>query len=235
MKEHIVIGSDRSVKVPDSVRKIAIQYDHNVNTLIFDCPRYSDSADLSTMQIYINYMLPNKELGSYLAKNVKIDETDDTIMHFEWTITRAVTSYPGVINCLVCIKQVDSDGNEIYHWNSDLFQKLSISNGMECTEVIVETNPDIITQLLLRMNTVEDESHKTSDRLGGLSFVNCTQEEYDALESPDQNTVYYAVDENGKVTQYLGSAKLTLGSAPAEAIVCANGAGIIFGATKEEE
>ncbi|MGN0633908.1 MAG: hypothetical protein ACI4JW_08565 [Oscillospiraceae bacterium] len=68
---------------------------------------------------------------------------------------------------------------------------------------------------------------------GGIKSVKCTAEEYSAL-TPDPNTVYYVVD-GGKVTQYLGSAKLSTGSAPAEAIVCVDGADIIFGATKEEE
>lgn len=52
MKERIIINSDRTVTVPDSAKKIAVQYDHNVNTLIFDCPRYADeehNIDLSTM------------------------------------------------------------------------------------------------------------------------------------------------------------------------------------------
>lgn len=31
--------------------------------------------------------------------------------------------------------------------------------------------------------------------LGGLSFVKCTQDEYDAMESHDANTVYFIVEE----------------------------------------
>ena len=67
MREHIVINSDRSVIVPDSLKKIGFQYDHNVNTLTFDCPRYADDAqsiDMSKMQIFINWMLPDKSIGS---------------------------------------------------------------------------------------------------------------------------------------------------------------------------
>lgn len=45
MKEHIIINNDRTVTVPDSIKKIGVQYDHNVNTLTFDCPRYSDEVD----------------------------------------------------------------------------------------------------------------------------------------------------------------------------------------------
>ena len=33
---HIIIGSDRTVTVPDELKKIAVQYDHNVETVTFD-------------------------------------------------------------------------------------------------------------------------------------------------------------------------------------------------------
>ena len=57
-----------------------------------------------------------------------------------------------------------------------------------------------------------------SERLGGttgsISFKRLSQADYDALGEYDETTVYYAVDDNGKVTQYLGAAKLSTGSAP---------------------
>lgn len=161
--EHIVIGNDRSVKVPDSVKVIAVQYDHNVNVVTFDCPRYSDEIDLSGMQVYINYMLPNKEIGCSLAQNVTVDENDNTIMHFEWVITRNVTIVSGPLSCLVCIKQTDSEGKELYHWNSELFQKLVVSNGMECGEVIVDENPDIIASILAKIKLIELDNASIHD------------------------------------------------------------------------
>ena len=54
-EEHIVIGSDRSITVPESLKRIAVQFDNDVETVTFDCPRYWDNLDLSTMKIYINY------------------------------------------------------------------------------------------------------------------------------------------------------------------------------------
>lgn len=64
---------------------------------------------------------------------------------------------------------------------------------------------------------------------GGIKSVKCTAEEFSAL-TPDPNTVYYAVDDNGKVTQYLGAAKLTSGSDPAAAVLSADGVSGMVGA-----
>lgn len=148
----IIIGEDRFITVPDSLKRIAVQYDHNIETVTFECPRYWDKHDMSQMKIYINYMRPNETTGQYLVENVSVDETT---MFFDWTISRNVTQYKGKISFLVCIKKTDADGNEENHWGSELNQDLYISEGLECTQTVVSRYPDIITQLLTRMDEVE--------------------------------------------------------------------------------
>ena len=149
---HIVVGLDRFITVPDQIKKIGVQYDHDIETITFDCPRFWDGNDLSTMKIYINYMREDGHVGMYLCNIVSIE---DDIMHFNWTISGEVTQIKGTISFLVCIKRVDSDGNEERHWNSELCQDLYVSEGMECQESILYRYPDIITQLLTRMDIAE--------------------------------------------------------------------------------
>lgn len=151
---HIVIDSNRRITVPEQLKRIAVQYDHNVETVTFDCPRYWDGIDLSTMRIYINYMLPNGNTGGALATNISIDETDDSIMHFNWTITGDVTEYKGKLSILVCTKETGSDGDNKKHWNTELNTDMYISAGLDCVEPILQAYPDIITQLLVRMESV---------------------------------------------------------------------------------
>lgn len=152
---HIVIGNDRVITVPESLKRIAVQYDHNVETVTFDCPRYWDGLDMSKMKVYINYKLPNRTLGSYVANNVAVDENNTNLMHFTWTISRNVTESEGNISFLVCIKKVDDDGNEENHWNSELNNTIYVSKGLETTETIVELHPDVITNLLVRIGNME--------------------------------------------------------------------------------
>lgn len=154
---HIVIGSDRIITVPDSLKRIAVQYDHNVETVTFDCPRYWDERDLSQLTIFINYKLPNGVIGAYRAENVMIDNSDQNIIHFNWGITSNVTQIKGKIEFLVCAKTVDSSGNEVIHWNSELDESLYVSEGLECNESIIEEHPDLITQIF----ETTDESVRT--------------------------------------------------------------------------
>ena len=152
---HIVIGSDRFIKVPDVLKRIAVQFDHNIETVTFDCPRYWDEHDMSKMNVFINYMRADGFAGSYYVETVTIDETDSNIMHFDWTIREEVTLIKGKLSFLVCIKKTDDDGNLENHWNSELNEEMYISVGMNCQETILSEYPDIVTDLLTRMEHVE--------------------------------------------------------------------------------
>lgn len=157
-ESHIVIGKDRFIVVPDKLKRIAVQYDHNIETVTFDCPRYWDEHDMSGMSIYINYLCADKEPGIYKAENVTVDTNDTTVMHFDWTITKNVTMASGQIAFLVCIKNTGTDGVEKNHWNSEICKDCYISDGMEYDDgYINEIYPDIIEQWHKEVLSVTDE------------------------------------------------------------------------------
>ena len=148
---HIIVGADRFITVPDELKRIAVQFDHDIETVTFDCPRFWDGHDMAQMKIYINYKNGTNK-GPYLAKNVTIS---GDIMHFDWTISRNVTQYKGPVSFLVCVKKTNTDGEEVNHWNSELNEEMYVSEGMECTEEYMSTYPDLINQLLDRQDYVE--------------------------------------------------------------------------------
>lgn len=202
---HIVIGSDRKITVPDVLKRIAVQYDHNIETVTFDCPRYWDDHDMSTMIVCVNYMRADGVPGSYKADNVRVDETDDNIIHFDWTITRNVSEAKGSLAFLVCIKRVDDGGNEQNHWNSELCKDMYVSEGMDCGDSIVEQYPDVITQVLTNLDTVKTDLQTDIDALraelkaeieqsGGTS---ATFDEESGIVTFGGNTT---IDENGIVS-----------------------------------
>ena len=159
--EYVVVDNERNVNVPESLQKLGVQNDHDVELRRFTCPRYSSAGDdMSQMGVYINYMCADGSTGQHRCSNVEVDSTDENLMHFDWMIKRNVTLINGPVTFLVCIRKVDADGNETDHWNSEICTDCYISEGMECAEEIVDLNPDIIEHLLLRMNIVEA---KTTD------------------------------------------------------------------------
>lgn len=149
---YIIIGNDRRITVPETLKRIAVQYDHNIETVTFDCPRYWDDHDMSKMIVYINYRLPNGDLGGYIAANIT---ASGDRMTFDWTILKDVTQYKGNIAFLVCVKKTDSEGIEENHWNSELCTDMYISEGLETVASVTYDYPDLVNQLLERMTSVE--------------------------------------------------------------------------------
>ena len=155
---HIVVGADRYITVPEELKRIGVEKDHNIETVIFDCPRYWDGRDLSLMKVYVNYMCANKAVGSYPAKLVWVDDTDDSIMHFEWEITDNVTQAAGPISFLVCTKYTNEAGKLVNHWNSEINDDMYVSKGLEATETVLNLQPDILTHVLLLADAIAQKA-----------------------------------------------------------------------------
>lgn len=153
-EEHIKIGLDRHITVPEALRRIAVQYDHNIETVTFDCPRFWDGHDLSKMTIYINYMRKDRYRDKDVAENIKVDESDEKTMHFTWTVSRNATLMKGELKFLTCAVDLDDKGNEKRHWNSELCDQVYVTEGLECDDAVEELHADIITDLLLRMDKI---------------------------------------------------------------------------------
>ncbi len=148
IEPNIVIGEDRFITVPEELQKIAVQYDHRIETVTFDCPRYWDGADMSKMNIFIHYTRSDGLVGMYSAKNVVVDETDPSLMHFDWTLTRNATGVDGKLIFLVSINRVDKEGNITQYWSSEENDDMYISPGMNNAETVRDKYPDIFAQIV---------------------------------------------------------------------------------------
>lgn len=154
-ERHIVIGRDRFIIVPECLKKIGVESDHDVETVTFDCPRYWDKLDLSEMKIYVNYMRADGYKDKDACINVVVDSTDDSVIHFDWAISSQATAVKGPLSFLVNFRKTDTNGKLKRSWHSELNTDMYISEGMECDESVLSEYPDIITYLLERMDTVE--------------------------------------------------------------------------------
>ena len=170
---HIIIGEDRVISVPKELQRIAVQYDHDVETVTFDCPRYWDDLDMSKLNIYINYMRKDRYVGCYKATDITVDDADSNIMHFNWKISRNVSEVVGELKFLVCIKKSDAEGYEVNHWNSELNTEMYISQGLEAEESIFDAYPDIISQWEDEVNAVKQIllDARDSGELDGATFT----------------------------------------------------------------
>lgn len=208
-EEHIVINPDRTITVPESLKRIAVQYDHNVETVTFDCPRYWDEHDLSMMTVYIIYELQNTARSAYPAINKRVDANDPSMMHFDWRISNAVTQIAGTVKILICIKDVDDEGEEIVHWNSEPNRDMYVSAGMETDNTSsAGAIYDLATQLLERVDGID-----TGYDIAVKNGFEGTEEEWLASlkggkGDPGKSAYQYAYDGGYKGTEADFNAKL---------------------------
>lgn len=143
-ESHIVIGRDRVICVPEELKKIAVQLDHNIETVTFDCPRYWDEHDLSEMDIKITFQRPDGYEDLAIVKNVRVDETDTSLIHFDWTLSQLVTLSDGAITIAACARKDNAYGEMENHWSTELCTDLSVSKGFNCDDIIKNLHSDVV-------------------------------------------------------------------------------------------
>lgn len=123
---HIVVGQDRVIIVPNNLKTIAVKGDKDIETVTFDCVRFWDENDLSTFAIYINYILPNGDEGTYIPKNItKLDD----IFTFDWEIGSEITYVSGKLTFWIVAKLTDDNETLIKQWSSLQNSDCSIAQG----------------------------------------------------------------------------------------------------------
>lgn len=138
----------RTITVPETEKIFGVSHDGNTERKHFRCPKIvGDNIDLSTMHLYINYQNANGEKSAYLVEDV---QTDGNYITFSWLISPNVTAYKGQIKYIVCAKN-----GATAEWNTTLAEG-TVLEGLEATEEIVEKNPDIIEQILTRLDNVTE-------------------------------------------------------------------------------
>ena len=138
----------RVITVPASEKLFGVANDGNSERKHFRCPKIvGDNIDLSTMHLYINYQNANGQKYPYLVEDIR---TDGDYITLSWLIGPDVVEYKGQIKYIVCAKN-----GATAEWNTTLAEG-TVLEGLEAAEEIVEKNPDIIEQILARLDSVTE-------------------------------------------------------------------------------
>lgn len=143
----------RVITVPASEKLFGVANDGNSERKHFRCSKIvGDNIDLSTMHLYINYQNANGQKYPYLVEDV---QTDSDYITFTWLIGPDVVAYKGQLKFIVCAKKADSSGNLVNEWNTTLAEG-TVLEGLEAAGEVAERNPDIIEQILTRLDNVTE-------------------------------------------------------------------------------
>ena len=152
-EEICIIDNDlRTITVPSGIQTVGVESDEDVRRLYFQMPKQYHEVDLSEFDIRINFMNANNQGDVYAVTDKQV--TGDNIT-FSWLVGRNALAYRGNIRFVVCLKKVDAEGTVQQEFNTTVAQ-LTVLEGLETTEAVVAENPDIIEQILARLDDLEE-------------------------------------------------------------------------------
>ena len=138
----------RVITVPESEKIFGVYNDGNTERKHFRCHKIvGDNIDLSAMHLYINYQNANGQKYPYLVEDV---QTDGDYITFSWLIGPDVVAYKGQVKFILCAKK-----DTALEWNTTLAEGV-VLEGLEATDEVVDRNPDIIEQILTRLDNVTE-------------------------------------------------------------------------------
>ena len=152
-EEICTIDNDlRTITVPSGLQTVGVESDEDVRRLNFQMPKQYHEVDLSEFNIRINFMNANNQGDVYAVTDKAISGDNIT---FSWLVGRNALAYRGNIRFVVCLKKADAEGVVQQEFNTTITQ-LTVLEGLETTEAVVAENPDVIEQILTRLDELEE-------------------------------------------------------------------------------
>lgn len=134
LEPHIVVGADRKITVPSELRTLAVVGDIKMNVVTIDCVRYVEGHDLSSFDIFISYVLPNRKQKMHIPEKIETFDGED-YFSFDWKISKEISSTAGqIVFSIIAVKTgVDADGKGIVvnRWGSFTNSDCSVASGLE--------------------------------------------------------------------------------------------------------
>lgn len=187
----------RTIIIPASITLLGVVSDENVQTLHFQMPKTYKGLDLSEFAIRINYMNANNVGDTYAVDDSEI--SGENIV-FTWTVGRVACMYKGNTKFIVCLKKKDVSGNVLKEFNTSL-ASLPVLEGLETTEAVVAENPDIIEQILTKIEKLTQISPEDIASAVSAYMEANPIDIPDTLPNPQSLTITYG----GKTYTYDGN------------------------------
>lgn len=156
---HSIYDTDKHFKIDPITRNITtespkmtlMQYDHNSERFTFEIPRFIEGHDMSLSDsVRIHYInigatSTDRQSGVYEVHDVQISPNSDDMVIFSWLVSRNCTQFNGTLNFAIrfnCMTNEELD----YSWGTGIFSGIKVSNGLDNSEVVIDSYVDILEQ-----------------------------------------------------------------------------------------
>lgn len=171
----------RTIAIPEKICNLGVEMDANVKRLHFSMPRYYGTVDLSDFSVRINYQNAKGKGDVYPVTDTEATTENIT---FSWQVGPHALACKGKVKFIVCLKKLDEAGNVSNAYHTTV-ASLPVLEGLETCECIVEEHPDVLEQILLRLDNLEKNGTGGNGSTGPVVASGVTY-----LESPDASDNY---------------------------------------------
>lgn len=158
----------RTISVPPECQLLGAEGDKLVERIPFRCPKIiGDNKDLSKdFVLFINYQNANGDPDAYKVEDMQVDGDDIT---FSWLLGEKVTAYKGniQISFAAIIPGDTSEDPDKNRWNTTINSDCTCLDGLECTQQVADSNPDIIAQIWAAIDELKAGGSGTPGKDGG--------------------------------------------------------------------
>lgn len=162
LKDYLTIDPEsRKITIPSRIKNLGVESDANVKRLYFKIQKQYGEMDFTKADIRINYVNANGEGDYYPVADKQVEGGTVT---FSWLVGRNATEYKGDVCFIVCAKISNIEGIVKKEFNTTL-ASLPVLEGKETTQQIVQQYPDIIEQILKKLEgatTITPEQIQTA-------------------------------------------------------------------------
>lgn len=123
------------IQVQPDVLITLMQYDHNSESLRFECPRYIDGHDMSLCnKVEVHFV--NSDVaasvskgGYYTVTDIAVNSSDPSLVNFSWVVSRNSTENVGTL--VFSVRFICTTGDVIdYVWHTLPFTYVSVDQGL---------------------------------------------------------------------------------------------------------
>lgn len=148
LKDYLTIDPEsRKITIPSRIKNLGVESDADVKRLYFKIQKQYGEMDFTKADIRINFANANGEGDYYPVADKQVEGGTVT---FSWLVGRNATEYKGDVCFIVCAKISDIEGIVKKEFNTTL-ASLPVLEGKETTQQIVQQYPDIIEQILKKL------------------------------------------------------------------------------------
>lgn len=162
LKDYLTIDPEsRKITIPSRIKNLGVESDADVKRLYFKIQKQYGEMDFTKADIRINFANANGEGDYYPVADKQVEGGTVT---FSWLVGRNATEYKGDVCFIVCAKISDIEGIVKKEFNTTL-ASLPVLEGKETTQQIVQQYPDVIEQILKKLEgatTITPEQIQTA-------------------------------------------------------------------------